>query len=56
MFRDEYQFRSIFSELDVFRGEHDVIIGIDEVGGCSCEDADDCQEGSIRDLLMSVSI
>lgn len=52
MFRDEYQLRSIFSEFDVLGGEYDVVIGIDEVCRCSCEDADDRQECRVCDLLM----
>lgn len=54
MFRDEYQLRSIFSEFDVLGGEYDVVVGIDEVRWCSCEDANNCQKRSIRDLQMSV--
>lgn len=56
MFRDEYEFRSVFSEFDVFGGEYDVVVGVDEVGGSSCEDADNCQKRSIRDLQLSVLI
>ena len=56
MLGNEHQFRSVFAYLDIFGSEFQVEGRVDEIGWCMAEDADDCKEGCICNLIRLVRI